>query len=85
MALGVAAFFAGLWMLVLTVMGLGYCTYKLLSNKNSRKQVGQHCFNTIKNTTDLLDKLFAEYQQFDREFEEYDGIAEKINLQLAKL
>ena len=81
----VGCFFAGFWLLVVTLGGAGYGLFKLLSNKSEIKQLEQKCEGNIKATSDTMSKLFAEFKQYNKELDEYDAYYEQIKDALAKI
>lgn len=78
-------FFAGFWLLIVTLGGAGYGAYKLLSNSSQIKQCGRRCEANIKATGEIMSKLFAEFKQYNKELDEYDAYYEQIKDAFAKL
>ncbi|MCH5191711.1 MAG: hypothetical protein J1F23_06050 [Oscillospiraceae bacterium] len=81
----VGCFFAGFWLLVLTLGGVGYGLFTLLSNKGQRKQLEQKCAESIKSTSDIMQKMFVEFKQYQKELDEYDSYYERICDELSKI
>jgi len=84
-AAAVGAFFAGFWLFALTAVGIGYGIFVFLSNKSKRKQLEVTCKDSIRATTDVLQKLFTEFKQYQKEFNEYDAYHERIVNELSKI
>ena len=78
-------FFAGFWLLIVTLGGAGYGAYKLLSNSSQIKQCGRRCEANIQATGEIMSKLFAEFKQYNKELDEYDAYYEQIKDAFAKL
>lgn len=88
--LGVAAaagaVFTQMWALfVVTVIGLGFGAFKLVSNNKQRKQIANDCQLNIHGKCELLGKLFAEYRQMKQIFAEYDSYQDRIMTALDQL
>ena len=81
----VGCFFAGFWLLILTLGGAGYGLFTLLSNKGQRKQLEQKCADSIKSTSDTMQKLFVDFKQYQKELDEYDSYYERICDELNKI
>ncbi len=81
----VGCFFARFWLLVLTVGGVGYGLFKLLSNKGARKQLERACAEKIRATADIMQQLFAEFREYRKELDEYDAYHDRIMEELAKI
>jgi hypothetical protein len=77
-AAAIGAFFVGYWMFVLTVVGAGYGAFILFTNKSSRKQLEFYCQDSIRSSSEILHKLFSEYEQFIEEYTEYDELYDRI-------
>lgn len=81
----VGCFFVGYWLLILTLGGAGYGLFTLLSNKGQRKQLEQKCAESVKSTSDIMQKLFIDFKQYQKELDEYDSYYDKICNELSKL
>jgi hypothetical protein len=81
----IGCFFAGFWLLILTLGGVGYGLVTLLSNKSKRKQLEQACAESIKTTSATMQQLFAEFKQYQRELDEYDAYHDRILDELHKI
>ncbi len=78
-------FFAGFWMMVLTLGGVGYGLFTMLSNKAKRRQIEQSCTEAIKSARDTMQKIFQEFKQYQKELDEYDAYYERILDELHKM
>lgn len=68
-----------MWFLLAgTAIGAGFGVIRLISNKKQRKQIAADCQLNIHGKQELLDKLFAEYQEMKGIFAEYDAYQERI-------
>lgn len=81
----IGCFFVGYGLLVLTLGGVGYGAFKLLSNKSHVKQCEQKCEKSIKAISETMSKLFAEFKQYNKELDEYDAYYEQIKDALAQI
>jgi hypothetical protein len=81
----IGCFFVGFGLLILTLGGVGYGAFKLLSNKSHVKQCEQKCAESINATNETMSKLFAEFKQYNRELDEYDTYYEQIKDEFAKI
>lgn len=81
----IGCFFAGFWLLIVTLGGAGYGLFTLLSNKGQKKQLEQKCAESIKSTSDIMQKLFIEFKQYQKELDEYDSYYERICDELSKI
>lgn len=81
----VGCFFAGFWLLILTLGGACYGLITLLSNKSKRKQLEQSCAENTKTTSATMQQLFTEFKQYQRELDEYDAYHERILDELQKI
>lgn len=79
------AFFAGYWLFAGAIIGIGYGGFTLLSNHSQKKQLEQHCIESIKFTDDTMLQLFDEYDKYQQEFDEYDQYYDRIREELKKL
>ena len=80
----VGAFFAG-YLLTLTLISAGYSAGVLLTNKSKRKQLEYECQDSIRNTTEILTRIFIDYKEYQKEFAEYDGMFERIKNEFSKI
>lgn len=81
----VGAFFAGYWLFAVALIVAGYGVGVLLSNKSQIKHLEQKCSESIKATSDLLQKLFAEFNMYQAELDEYDSYYERIKNEFSKI
>lgn len=81
----VGAFFAGYWLLAVTLICAGFGIGKYLINKTKRKQLEFECQDKIRNTKDILEKMFSEYSDYEKNFTEYDGKYDRIKNEFSKL
>ncbi|MCX6055117.1 MAG: hypothetical protein NTZ74_09435 [Chloroflexi bacterium] len=81
----VGAFFLGYWLFSLTAIGIGLGVFVLLSNKSHRNQLELTCKENIRIATDILQKLFFEYKQYQAQFDEYDAFHDQIINELNKI
>lgn len=81
---GVAAFFVGMMLFAGTAIGAAAGAYILISHSRQRKQIGRDCQLNINSKTELLQKLFAEYEQMKQIYAEYDAYQEQIEETLQK-
>ena len=79
------SFFAGFWLLILTVGGAGFGLYTLLANKSKRKQIEQTCSESIRNVSETMRRLFSEFKQYQEELDGYDAYHDRILDELHKL
>lgn len=84
-AAAIGSFFVGFWLLIVTLGGLGYGMYTILTHKSQKKQLEQTCAENIKAVSDILQKLFAEFKQYQKELDEYDSYYEKISNEFSKI
>lgn len=78
----VGSFFVGFWLLIFTLAGAGYGLFVLMSNKSKKKQLELSCEASIRCIKDVMQKLFAEFEQYNKELDEYDSYYEKITNEL---
>lgn len=81
----VGAFFVGFTLFALTAVGIGYGVFVLLTNKSRRKQLELSCKDNIRAATDILQKLFIEFKQYQTQFDEYDVYYNRIINELSKI
>ena len=81
----VGCFFAGFWLLILTLGGAGYGLFTLLSNKSKRKQIEQSCTESIKSTSDTMQRIVLDFKQYQKELDEYDAYYDRIIDELHKI
>lgn len=81
----VGAFFAGYWLFAVALIGAGYGVGVLLSNKSQIKHLEQKCSESIKATSDVLQQLFAEFNKYQAELDEYDSYYERIKNEFSKI
>lgn len=84
-ASGVGAFFAGYWLFIVTLLGAVCGAGILISNKSQIKHLKQKCAENVRTTSDVLQKLFAEFHRYQAEFEEYDSYYERIKNEFNKI
>ena len=84
-AAAIGSFFVGFWLLIVTLGGLGYGMYTILTHKSQKKQLEHTCAENIKTVSDILQKLFAEFKQYQKELDEYDSYYEKISNEFSKI
>ena len=84
-AAAVGAFFAGYWLFAVALIGAGYGAGVLISNKFQIKHLEQKCSESIKSTSDILQQLFAEFNKYQAEFDEYDSYYERIRNEFNKI
>lgn len=83
-AAAAGAFYAGLILLAGTAIGVVAGIGILFSNNRQKKQIAEDCQLNIKGKSELMDKLFAEYEQMERLYAQYDAYQEKIAEELEK-
>lgn len=76
--LGMPFLFAG------TAIGAIAGIYILVSESRQKKQIEKDCQLNINSKTELLDKLFTEYEQMLQIYGEYDAYQERISGELVK-
>lgn len=81
----IGCFFAGFWLLILTLSGAGYGVITLMSNKAKRKQIEQSRVESIKATDETMQQLFSEFQSYQKELDEYDSYNTRIIDELHKI
>lgn len=81
----VGAFFAGYWLFAVALIGAGYGVGVLLSNKSQIKHLEQKCSESIKATSDVLQQLFAEFNKYQAELDEYDSYYDRIKNEFSKI
>ena len=81
----VGAFFVGLGLIAVTAVGIGYGIFVLLTNKSKRKQYELICADNTRVATDVLRKLFAEFKEYQAQFDKYDAYHSKIIDELNKI
>lgn len=79
------AFFAGYWMLFLSLIGISIGVGKILVNKSKRKQLEFKCQDETRSTVEILQKIFEDYKAYTAEFSGYDALSERIDNELNKL
>ena len=84
-AAAIGAFFTGYWLFVVALIGVGYGTGVLLSNKSRIKHHTQKCAESIKATSDILQQIFTEFGKYQTEFDEYDSYYERIKNEFHKI
>lgn len=84
-AAAVGAFFAGFWLFAVALIGVGYGAGVLISNKSQINQLERKCAESIKSTSDILQQLFAEFNKYQTELDEYDGYYERIKNEFNKV
>jgi len=52
---------------------------------NQRKQLELSCKDSLRATTDILQKIFIEFEQYQTHFDEYDAYNERIVNELNKI
>lgn len=70
--------YAGYALMAVTAAGLLMTGYVLISNSRRRKQIISTCELNINNKKELLSRLFAEYQELGKIYQEYDAYSEQI-------
>jgi hypothetical protein len=81
----VGAFFAGFGLFTLTAVGIGYGVFVLLTNRSKRKQLTLSCRDQLRAATDILQKLFMEYKEYQTQFDEYDAYYTRIINELRQI
>lgn len=81
----IGCFFAGFWLLILTLSGAGYGIITLMFNKAKRKQIEQSRVESIKATDETMQQLFSEFQSYQKELDEYDSYNTRIIDELHKI
>ena len=81
----VGCIFVGYWLLILTLGGAGYGLYTLLSNRGQRNQIEQKYAESIRATSDIMQKLCCEFKQYQNELDEYDSYYDRICDELNKI
>lgn len=76
--LGVMMLFAG------TAIGAAVGAYLLISGAKQKKQIEKDCQLGINGKTELMDRLFAEYEKMRQIYGEYDAYQERISEELEK-
>ncbi|MDE6725448.1 MAG: hypothetical protein K2J79_07570, partial [Ruminiclostridium sp.] len=79
------SFFVGYWLLALTLGGVGFGVFKLLSNRSMKKQIIQKYDESIRITDETMTRLFEEFGRYSRELDEYDAYYEQIKDAFAKI
>lgn len=64
--------------LILSVVGAVLIVYNIISNNMQKKHINETCLLNIKNKNDIMDGLFAEYQVYKQELDEYDAYYDKV-------
>lgn len=77
-AAGAGAFFAGAWLLVFLLAGIGFGVGTLLMNRSRKKELQQQCTESIRRTTDVMRNVFREFREYQQEVDEYDGYYSQI-------
>lgn len=73
------AVFTQIWILLaVTVLGIGFGAFRLISNNKQRKLIANDCQVNINGKCDLLVKLFAEYEQMKQLYGNYDSYQDRI-------
>lgn len=88
--LGVAAAGGALYLGVLTLLagtaaGAAVGIYILVSGAKQKKQIEKDCLLNVKGKTELMDKVFAEYEKMRQIYSEYDAYQERISEEMDKL
>lgn len=81
----IGCFFAGFWLLILTLSGAGYGIITLMSNMAKRKQIEQLRVESIRATSETMQQLFSEFQSYQKELDEYDSYNTRIIDELHKI
>ena len=81
----VGAFFVGYALFALTAVGVGYGIFVLLANKSQRNQLELSCKDNTRVASDILQKLFVEFKQYQAQFDEYDTYHNRIIDELNKI
>ena len=68
-----------------TAIGALYGVYNLITNNSKKKQYELDCGNSTRNAVEILQRLFAEFRQYQAEFNEYDSYNDKIIDELKKI
>lgn len=79
------AFYAGWWMLGVTVCCVGFGVFKLISNNGRRKNLAAACEANIQSAQAILRQLFAEHQAFRTEMAGYDAYYDRIMTELDQI
>lgn len=81
----VGSFFTSFLLLAVSLGGVGYGLFNLLSNKTKRKQLEQTSNEHIRTTGEIMRQLFAEFKEYLKELDEYDAYHSKIMDELSKV
>lgn len=81
----VGAFFLGFGLLVVTAGCLLCGGGILLTNRGKIRQLHMECENNIRGTQEILRKLFADFEQYQKDLNEYDAYYEQIKDELRKV
>lgn len=84
-AAGIGAFFTGFWLFAVSVAGIAFGIFTLLSNRSSRKLYEIECSNSIGNANEMIHKLFAEFGRYRAELKEYDDFYTRIQNELIRI
>ena len=80
------AVFTQIWILLaVTVLGIGFGAFRLISNNKQRKLIANDCQVNINGKCDLLVKLFAEYEQMKQLYGNYDSYQDRIMTALSQM
>lgn len=80
------AVFTQIWILLaVTVSGIGFGAFRLISNNKQRKLIANDCQVNINGKCDLLVKLFAEYEQMKQLYGNYDSYQDRIMTALSQM
>lgn len=71
--------------MVAVLGGVGYGLFKHRRNKALKKQIEQKCEESIKTVGGTMEKLFAEFKQYNKELDAYDAYYEQIKDALAQI
>lgn len=77
----------GMWLWILGFTGISALVgvIYIFKNKNRRGTIILNCEKDANVTGAILEKLFVQYAEYEKEYEEYDGYAERIVNELAKI
>lgn len=84
-AAGIGAIFLGLWLLAVTVGGIGFGVFTLFSNRSRRKLYEVECRNSISRAQEMIRGLFGEYRDYRTQLQEYDGYYARIQNELLRV
>lgn len=80
-----ASYYAGLWLLIVSLAAVVYGIFSILNNKAQVKNLEKNCDENIKSVREIMGKIFSEFRGYTNLLDEYDGYYDRIKDEFAKI